>query len=170
MRIQHSITPSAQARNVARGETGPTAKHPEREAPPDAIGGRPIQQGRETDAAKEEAEWERLAASSSIGAFRSGAGTGAGKMEGHEEGDEGPDEDSDDEFTGGLMPSHGAEGEDEGRERYKVRYLIGKALHREAMRERDALEKELDGCRKELKRSWEWKEQALDAVLRRDLG
>ena len=82
------------------------------------------------------------------------------------------DEDSDDEFTGGLMPPRveGDGEEGEGRERYKVRYLVGKALHREAMRERDALERELEVCKKELKRSWDWKEGALDAVLRRDLG
>ena len=179
MRIQHGVNPSAPARNVAQ-ILGPTAKHPEREAPPDAPGGRPIPKGREEEAKLEEIEWARLAAPDAMGVFRSGTGTGE-KKEGSEferekRHEDDPEEeyeggsDSDDEFTGGMMPGHGEEERMGGKERWKVRYIVGKAVHREAMRERDALEKELEGVKRELKRSWEWKEQALDAVLRRDLG
>jgi hypothetical protein len=182
MRIQHAINPSAPARNVAQTHLGPTAKHPDREIPPDAPGGRPTRKGRETEAAREEAEWERLAlppssagvGTAGVGTFQSGSGVPKPEDEPRAEkpeygsDEEGGSEYEEDEFTGGLMPPPGQE--PGGRPRFKVRYLVGKALHRAAMRERDELERELDGCKRELKRSWEWKEEALDAVLRRDLG
>lgn len=93
------------------------------------------------------------------------------------------DSDSDDSFTGPLMPSPSDPAHPKykpdlelthlnpsNRPRYVVRYLIGKARHKEAMREREELEAELEGVKRELKASWEWKEKALDAVLARDMG
>ncbi|KAL7412831.1 hypothetical protein BDY24DRAFT_391218 [Mrakia frigida] len=190
MRIQHSINPLLSARNVAQNGGGPTAKHPEREAAPDAVGGRARdRKGEESEREKrEEEEWRRMQEEIGLGSKRkkgrsssdrlveNGGGAAAAGLSTTTttHNDDPSDSDSDDSFTGPHMPpsspSHPHSTSNASRPRHVIRYLLGKAIHREAMRERDELELELEGVKAELRRSWSWKERALDAVLKRDLG